>query len=250
MKVTVSKGENVSNETPTASGQGYYLQIGGVDRLKITDDEGNTNTPVGDVGFEIGVPDINYFGGSEDESFHSLAMPAEEGEYTVKFRMGADSIDIELVRGIGNRSPNLAIRYLDLRLPANVECLLTINPQGMEDLRYDSNGDGIYDTVVPADVRVTGTAAQDVTAPDVSISQDGGRFGTGLITIDAADSESGVKTIYYRFAGEPTFQIYTEPFYARDLPRNSNLQIEAFADDNVGNRSSPVLGTVTNAPIY
>ena len=97
---------------------------------------------------------------------------------------------------------------------------------------------------------MTGTAAQDVTAPNVSVSQDNGRFGTKLVTINAADSQSGVKTIYYRYAGDPTFQIYTEPFYPRRLPRNSNFKIEAFADDNVGNRSSPIQGTVTNAGVY
>ena len=120
----------------------------------------------------------------------------------------------------------------------------------MPDLRYDSNGDGTFDTVVPAHVRVSGTAAQDVTAPNVSITQDTGRFGTGLITINAADSQSGVRIIYYRFLGDTSFRIYTEPFSPPNLPRNSQFKIEAFADDNVGNRSSPIQKTVTNALIY
>ena len=232
--------------------QAYYFSISGIGRIKITDNEGNTNTSVGDAGFEVAVPGVSYSGGTSDGNgtYQELTMPAEEGEYTLKFTTGADSIDIELARGVGDISPNYAVRYTDLILPANVECLLTINAQGMEDLRHDSNGDGTFDTVVPAHVRVTGTAAQDVTAPNVSISQDTGRFGTKLVTINAADTESGVKTIYYRYAGDPTFQIYTEPFYPRSLPRNRNFVIEAFADDNVGNRSSPIQGTVTNAGVY
>jgi hypothetical protein len=171
-------------------------------------------------------------------------MPAEEGAYTIKFRTGSDSIDIEVLRGIGNTSPNLAIRYIDLQLPVNVECLLTFNPQGVPDLRYDSNGDGTYDTVVPADVRVSGTAAQDVTAPNVSINfsrSSGGEM--RKVTINASDTETGVKTIYYRIGETGNFQIYTAPFVIPPLAGNT---VEAFADDNVGNRSSPIRVTVPN----
>lgn len=229
-------------------GEGYYVKIVGVERLNITDDLGNTNTPIGDIGFEKAVPDVSYSGGFYNDQntvgYHGLDMPADEGEYTIKFRTGADSIDIELVKGIGNRSPNLAIRYIDLRLPANVECLLTLNPQGMEDLRYDADGDGIFETVVPAHVRVTGTAAQDVTAPQVSITASGIMRGNVTVSVAAADSQSGVKTIYYRIVEQSTnFQIYTAPF---TTPSGTKKTIEAFADDNVGNRSSPVRKVVSN----
>ena len=234
--------------------ESYYVTIVGVDRLDITDDLGNINTPIGDQGFELAVPDVSYSGGLYSDvvnvGYHGLDMPAEEGEYTIKFRTGSDSIDIKILKGERDDSPNLAIRYIDLVLPANVECLLTFNPQGVPDLRYDSNGDGTFDTVVPAHVRVSGTAAQDITAPSVIISQDNGQFGTGLVTINAADTQSGVRIIYYRFLGDTSFQIYTEPFSPPNLPRNSQFKIEAFADDNVGNRSSPIQKTVTNALIY
>ncbi len=169
-----------------------------------------------------------------------MDMPAEEGEYTVKFRTGTDSIDIEVLRGVGNSSPSLAIRYIDLDLPPNVECLMTFNPQGVPDLAYDSDGDGTFDTVVPAHVRVTGTAAQDVTAPAVSINFSRGGSGNRRVTISAADTQSGVSTIYYRIGETGSFSIYTNPFV---MPTVANV-IEAFADDNVGNRSSPVRGVV------
>ncbi len=110
-------------------------------------------------------------------------------------------------------------------------------------MRYDSNGDGTYDTVVPAHVRVSGTAAQDVNAPNVSInfSRSGGSM--RRVTINATDTESGVETIYYRIGQTGNFQIYTAPFV---IPPAAGNTVEVFADDNVGNRSSPILGTVPN----
>lgn len=222
-------------------GESYYVTIVGTDRLEITDDLGNTNTPIGDDGFELAVPDVGYSGGIYSEvvniGYHGLDMPADEGEYTIKFRTATNSIDIEVLRGADDSSPNMAIRYIDLDLPANVECLMTFNPQGVPDLSYDSNGDGTYDTVVPAHVRVSGTAAQDVTAPAVTLIYSK-RSGQGRnITINAADAESGVQTVYYRVGETGNYQVYSGTFFLH-LPIDK--VVEAFADDNVGNRSSPI----------
>jgi hypothetical protein len=152
-------------------GEGYYVTIVGVERLEIADDLGNTNSPLGDMGFELAVPDVSYSGGlSSDEipaGFHGLDMPADEGKYTIRFRTGISSLDIEVLKGVDSTSPNLVIRYIDLELPSDVECLLTFDPESVADLRYDSNGDGTYDVVVPAHVRESGPAAQDITAPKI-----------------------------------------------------------------------------------
>lgn len=218
--------------------EAYYVKISGTEKLDITDGNGNTNADIGDDGFELAVPGVSYAGGiydgPPDSGFHGLVMPAEEGEFIIKFRTGTNSLGIEVLRGIGNTSPSMAIRYIDVDLPANVECLLQFSPAGVPDLAYDSDGDGIYETVVPADVRVTGAAAQDVTAPTVSMT-----FGRGRrLTISATDTESGVATIYYRINGAGSFSVYQHPFV---LPTLANF-VEAFADDNVGNRSSPIRG--------
>lgn len=220
-----------------------YLIIENVETLQITDELGRTNTRINDD-FEFAIPEVSYspeFLGEPDTGWylHDLTLP-DDHQYTIKFRTGIDpvnAVNIDLVRGIGNAVPSYAVRYLDQELPANVECLLTVTGQGMEDLRYDSNGDGTYDVVVPAHVRVSGAAAQDVTAPEVTFAKD---MATGLISVNAADSESGVGTIYYRYAGENNFRIYTAPF----LPESNSL--EAFADDNVGNRSSPVTASLVS----
>ena len=233
-------GKSIAQLRPPL-GEGYYVTIVGTEKLNITDDEGNTNTDIGDIGFELAVPGVTYGGGLYSDEinvgYHDLSMPADEGEYTIKFRTGSDSVDIVVLKGVGNTSPDLAIRYIDLDLPPNVECLLTFSPAGVPDLSYDSNGDGTYDTVVPAHVRVSGTAAQDVTAPEVSIEFTQVTATRKLLTINATDSQSGVGTIYYQLPGHTNFQVYTEPV---SMPPLTLGFVRAFADDNVGNRSSPV----------
>ena len=232
-------GGTTEQEPPLA--EGFYITIVGTDRLEISDDLGNSNTPLGDDGFEKAIPGVSYDGGVYSDvvnvGYHGVIMPADGGQYTIKFRTGTDSIDIEALKGVGDTSPNLAVRYIDLDLPANVECLLTFSPLGVPDLAYDSNGDGTYDTVVPAHVRVTGAAASDVTAPAVTLGYSK-RTGQGrLITINANDPQSGVRTTYYRVGETGTYQVYTGTFLLH-LP--TAKVVEAFADDNVGNRSSPI----------
>ena len=235
-----NSGRNLGSLRPPPT-ESYYVTIEGVERVAISDELGNANTPVGDMGFELSVPGVAYSGGIYGDEVtvghHGLSMPAGEGEYTVKFRTGSDSVDIEVLKGVGNNEPNLAVRYIDLELPPNVECILTFSPQGVPDLRYDSNNDGTYDTVVAAHVRATGAAALDVTAPAVTVKYSRRTGGGRLITIEAADAESGVGTIYYRVGETGSFRIYTDPFMVSVL---TSKVVEAFADDNVGNRSSPV----------
>jgi len=213
-----------------------YLTVDGIDRLEITDDLGNTNTPLGN-GLELKIPNVTHETSEYDGvQSHDIGLTTLR-QYTIKFHTGTDTVDIELVRGIGNSSPNYAVRYIDQQLPPNVECLLTVTAQGMEDLRYDSNGDGTYDVVVPANVRVSGPAAQDVTAPSVTMSFAPGTGTRKILTVTATDSESGVGTVYYQLPGEQNFQVYTQPVL---MPPLTFGFVEVFADDNVGNRSSPV----------
>jgi hypothetical protein len=241
------KEEDMSSELGNSPETNYLTIEGDVETLGLTDDLGRTNTPIND-NFELAVPDVSYesaFLDGDPIGFysHDLSLPTER-EYTITFRTGNGSLTaakIELKRGQNNLSPTYAVRYVDLQLPPNVNCILTVNAQGMDDLRYDSNGDGTYETVVPAHVRVSGAAAADVTAPNVSIGFSRGGGGFRRVTITATDNQSGVGTIYYRIGQTGSFQVYTGPF---TIPTLAGDMVEAFADDNVGNRSSPVQGTV------
>ncbi|MBC7797945.1 MAG: hypothetical protein H7Z37_13820 [Pyrinomonadaceae bacterium] len=234
----MSNYENDSSDRKTVlpiSREANYLIVDGVDNLQITDDLGNTNTRINDD-YSLAVPNVGHDAYYNDVwARHDITMTTER-QYTIKFRTETDNIiDIELLRGVGNVSPSYAVRYLDLQLPPNVDCILTITGQGMDDLRYDSNGDGTFDTVVPAHVRVSGTAAQDTDSPKVSINYSEKTSDGLVVTINAVDDETGVKTIYYQLGGQIVCTIYTEPFFVSTTTDNLIL---AFADDNVGNRSS------------
>lgn len=160
-------------------------------------------------------------------------------EYTVTLRSNDEPMQIEIIQGEDNITPTQLIRYLDLNLPANVEAQLIITAQGTENLQYDADGDGIFETIVVPTVSVTGTAAQDMTAPTIQISESGQSL--RQITIEASDNETGVKDVWYSLNGT-NYQRYTGTFTLN--PTNGQM-IYAFANDNVGNRSSIATRTLT-----
>ena len=81
-----------------------------------------------------------------------------------------DSDDLDHCIAQNNDKRIQLIRYLDIVLPPNVKAILKVTPEGMEDLRYDSDGDGVYETVVAPTVSVKGEMAADKTWPDVGFS--------------------------------------------------------------------------------
>lgn len=111
--------------------------------------------------------------------------------------------------------------------------MLKITPQGVEDLRYDKDGDGVFETVITPAISVTGTAAQDMTPPTIAFSEklQGAKR---LLTITATDSGSGVKAVRYSLDGRQ-FQLYTTPFVVDPAQTPA---VYAFAEDVVANRSS------------
>jgi hypothetical protein len=141
---------------------------------------------------------------------------------------------IELTQG-DDIATTQAIRYQDLSLPPGVTARIRLTPQGIENLAYDSDGDGTFETTVTPTVSVSGSTAQDAEPPTVSISAAQQQSGL-LVTVTAADAGSGVKGISYSLDGA-NFQPYTAAF---SVNPNQGTVVYAFADDNVANRSSLV----------
>ncbi len=81
----------------------------------------------------------------------------------------------------------------------------------------------------------------DTTAPEVTISSSG-----GLITIDAADSRSGIEGLYYGqligLSDIPEYKEYTEPF----APEGNGVYVY-YAIDKAGNMTGPVATNMTPA---
>src|SRR5207249_223923 len=105
---------------------------------------------------------------------------------------------IEVTRGTGDTA-DLAARYLDLVLPEGVATILTLTPQGIEDLRYDADGDGTYETSVAPTAAVSGAAANDLDAPTIAIDIERQQASVH-VTLTTEDS-SGVRSFVYSLDG-------------------------------------------------
>jgi len=216
----------------------YYVTIIGGGYLTVADDLGNSNTPlVTDAqGNEIGdfiaprVPNVTV--DVLGKMTMQVVMPGGQN-YTLSFRSNGRPISIEVIKRKDTTTPERAVRYVDLVLPADARARFNFTPKGVESLRYDRDGDGTYESSVAPTIDVNGRAARDVTAPVVKFSKRSVGAKT-KITIRATDTGSGVKTIYYSL-DEKIYQPYVKALL---LDSSITPKVYAFADDQVGNRSS------------
>jgi len=218
---------NASSPAPIT--ESYYLTVSGGSYVTITDAFGNSNELLGDS-MRLPVPNVG--AATLNDRSVMFSLPVDQ-TFTVTFRSGNGPIAIEIVKGIDTRTLSEAKRYRDVNLPPNLAVKLSITPTGVSDLLVDSNNDGSYATVVPPAYSTSGTAVGDVTPPTISFAET--IQGTNsLITIQASDSGSGVREVKYSTDGQ-NFHHYDGPLL---LDPNQIRTIYAFADDNVGNRSS------------
>lgn len=212
----------------------YYFTVDGVDYVTVTDCCGNTNEPIGETLFRTEVPGVGF--NILGERTFEITMPTSVDlaiiDFTITFRTGSEPIFVELLKGDGKEAPSQAIRYRDLNLPPGLVVQFKITEEGgVGDLRYDADGDGTFETVIPPTASLEGPPALDVDPPIVSIS---GTYQQDavLITITATDTGSGVKSLRYSLDAAH-YQSYTEPF---TLTFAQSQAAFAYADDNAGNR--------------
>ena len=242
MRVVTSKDGDPSQliERPQTEEESYHLRIDGAEIVDIQDDKGNGTKPAGDMGLLLDEDlDVTIMGGGGDS--HTLLIPTE-GTYTVKFRPAESGTEVELLRGpsktvegLSYIQPTLAVRYNELTLSSGVTAMLRITPQGVEDLRYDEDGDGVFEKTVAPTASVTGALALDREMPSLTFGEQV-KGNKRLVTINAIDEDSGIKKLLYSFDGQ-NFQPYTKPL---QLDPSKQSIVYAYADDNVGNRSPVV----------
>ncbi len=217
----------------------YYLTVSGGSAVVVSDTQGNSTASIGDT-FRGKVPGVaTYTLGDHVE----LTVLPTTGSYNITFQTIGQPIAVELTRGTSDTATE-AIRYQDLALPGAVTALLKITEQGVDLLRYDSDGNGTFDTSVTPTVTVSGPQANDLEAPLISVTAVNQQT-TTQVSLSAQDSGSGLKALYFSLDGT-NFQPYT-----------GNLQIDpmktpilyAIADDHVANRSTLVYPlSLTQAP--
>jgi pimeloyl-ACP methyl ester carboxylesterase len=217
----------------------YYLTITGVDFVSVTDDQGNSNTPIDDT-FALRVPNVTY--NLIGEKTVLVSMPTDK-TYTIKFRVGSEPVSVEVLKGLDNNTPTQAVRYRDAVIPAGATAMLKLTSEGIETLRYDVEGDGIFEASVTPTASLSGAAAADVMPPAISISGEPQQTKVS-VTINTQDGGSGVKATYYSF-DRTHYRSYTGPFFVD--PAQVSI-VYAFADDNAANRSAMTTYDVPRLP--
>ncbi len=167
-----------------------------------------------------------------------VGFPLDQG-YKVVLKTPLTPLSITLTKNDG-QTITQAIRYVDITLPPNVFALLEITPTGVADLKYDSDGNGTFDTQVNPTINVSGTQAQDIESPHLNINETV-QAGNSRIDLEATDAGTGVQSIMYSLNGT-TFQQYSSPL---TLNASTTPTIYAYADDNVFNRSGLVTHNLT-----
>ncbi len=169
-----------------------------------------------------------------------VAVPAYSGEI-ISFKNNGTPMEIEVVKGIDYDNATEQVRYSNLVLPANVLIELKVTPDGIENVRYDNDGDGFPETQINPTISVTGTSAKDITQPVLNFSF-AQQSSQQLLTLTANDTESGVRQIRYSTDGQH-FYPYTNPV----LINPAQFQrVYAFAEDN--NRNKTGISTI-NVPL-
>jgi pimeloyl-ACP methyl ester carboxylesterase len=221
---------NLEDTAQIVSMPAYNLKILGSTMVTISDSFGNTTNPFSTSNDE-GVATISTTVTGQD--FLSSVIPLDQN-YKVVIRTSDSPLVITVTKTEG-QDTTLAIRYLDLPISPGVLALLEITPQGVTMLKYDSDGDGIFDTSVSPTISVTGAAAQDIEPPVVTVNETS-QSGASQIALTATDAGAGVQRIMFSLNGT-TYQPYTVPFTVNP---SQTAVVYAFADDNVANRSGVV----------
>ena len=223
----------------------YNLKLDGVTFPMVRDAFGNDTSPAADSPFAKEIPNVSTYVSGEDS--YQLLFPADLrlGEsYTVSFAGTGKPVSIDFDKSQGD--PGTAtqlVRYLDLNLPAGTKVQITFNASGPLALVCDQDGDGVFETTIPATASVSGMAAQDRDEPTITFRETTDH-GLRVVEISAFDSISGVRVIRYSLDGT-RFQTYDHPI---PLDGCLNRTIYAVADDNVGNRSGKIQYDLMNQP--
>ena len=213
----------------------HYITILNTPSATLADALGNTTDALSGT-LNTPVPNASYY--ILGERAHMFVAPADQ-TYTLTLPVSQTPMSLEVRTGTGDTTSRM-VRYSDLSFPLTTTAMLAISPQGIADLRYDSDGNDSFDAVISPTVSVSGDAASDAEPPAVTIAvaQQNGRW---LARITADDTGSGIKQVLYS-TDDQHYTIYTAPF---EVNPNEVPTLYAFADDYLANRSGVVTYTLS-----
>jgi len=202
-----------------------YVRLVNAGPIVVRDSAGYTLATSPQNAGEIHVPGASI--DAAGEGSHSVVLERDQ-PYRIDFRSGGGPAEVEILVGLTNLAPRVAIRYQDVQLPAGTPLQLTVQADDHVTLAADSNGDGTFETTLPPIV-VSPAEAADLDAPVLEF------IGWPRVTITASDAVAGVKRVLVSTDGA-IFQTYEGPFTA---PKTAT-RLFAVAEDRVGNRSPVV----------
>jgi hypothetical protein len=208
-----------------------YLTIMGIKRIELADAAGQTLDLDVTTGMRSGSSDIQIHGMSDTAAL--LILPSDERFSLRLSGIPGGIVNIEAVRGKGNRVVNQLVRFRDLAVPPASTILFTVLPDGIAEVQVDDTSDGTIDHTYAPDVSVSDPVSVDITAPTITFTRTLLANNQMEITLVASDP-SGVARLLYSldgslfnpYAGPITLDPYTTPY------------VHAFADDTLTNRSS------------
>lgn len=203
--------------------------------MAVTDGQGNSNQPIS-TAYRLKVPGVleQIIGNNSMR----IITPVNN-TYTVRFTGSGEPIAIENIRGTTNQLPDATyiVYYDDVVIPAGAVSDFKIVNDQVDSLRYDSNGDGKPDTVIPPSRVVTSPQSADLQAPDISV--DWFRpFNAYEVLVSLIDNNSGVRRLFYRYgSGAGPWVVLNQSSYYNPQLAIAITGIEVVSEDNAGNRS-------------
>jgi len=202
--------------------------VTGSTSVTFADTNGNTLDPFADTS-SAGIPDVTTYITGNDSV---LVIVPTDKTLSVTIVAPPAPVAIEIRKGTDTETSQ-AIRYADVEMPAGAKARIQFTGQGVDILKLDADANGTFETPISPTANVSGIAAADV-APPVLTFADQNLQGTVQVAIAAADSGSGVKSIFYSLDGVHFFSY----FAAITVNPLQQPIIYAYAEDNLANRDS------------
>jgi hypothetical protein len=221
------KGKPRPAKTEFETSVAYYVRLSGVSRVLVSDAKGRTDDLFRAGSLQKVEATYDFLG--PDTVF--ITLPAGEA-YSITFESKDPAINLEIVKGRGNVSPDEAIRYNDLVLD-KARAQFQLSAAGVTSLQIDANNDGRFESTLEPSAHVVGAAAKDTRGPEIRFEILERDATSILVAIKATDKETGVKNLFYTIDMKHEFP-YEGPVRVK---LNESKSISAIADDNAGNRS-------------
>jgi hypothetical protein len=205
----------------------YYVRLSGVSRVLVSDAKGRTDDLFRAGSLQKVEATYDFLG--PDTVF--ITLPADEA-YSITFETKDPAMNLEIVKGRGNVSPDEAIRYNDLVLD-KARAQFQLSAAGVTPLQIDANNDGRFESTLEPSAHVVGAAAKDTRGPEIRFEVLERDATSVLVAIKATDKETGVKNLFYSIDMKHEFP-YEGPVRVK---LSESKSISGIADDNAGNRS-------------